>query len=114
MAQLRHTHIASVYQVGEHARQPFFSMEFCPGGSLDGQLILLRRDRGGSALIVVTGRLEPASIPMIAALRRRFDRVILTTLVARPPRMPVYPGLTMVAAASAPELALAWNTGVAR
>jgi uncharacterized protein (DUF58 family) len=85
-----------------------------PVGSLDSQLLLLRRDRGGSALVVVTGRLSVTSLPTIAALRRRFDRVIVATLVARPTRLPVYPGVTIVAAASAPELARTWNTAVAR
>ena len=51
---------------------------------------------------------------MIAALRRRFDRVIVTAIVARPGRVPVHPGLTVVAARSADELATAWNTRVAR
>ena len=85
-----------------------------PGGSLDAQLVLLRRDRGGTALVVVTGRLDPDSLPMIAALRRRFDRVIVTSIVSRPMRVPVHPGLTIVAAGSADELVQAWNTGVAR
>lgn len=83
-------------------------------GSLEAQLVLLRRDRGGTALVVVTGRLDLDSLPMIAALRRRFDRVIVTSMVTRSMRMPVHPGLTIVAAASAAELAQAWNTGVAR
>ena len=51
---------------------------------------------------------------MIAALRRRFDRVIVTSIVARPGRLPEHPGLTVVAARSAAELAQAWNTRVAR
>jgi uncharacterized protein (DUF58 family) len=85
-----------------------------PAGSLDKELVLLRRDRGGTALVVVTGRLDLDSLPMIAALRRRFDRVIVTSIVSRAGRMPVHPGLTIVAAGSAAELAQAWNTGVAR
>jgi hypothetical protein len=85
-----------------------------PAGSLNAQLVLLRRDRGGTALVVVTGRLDLLSLPMIAALRRAFDRVIVTSIVTRPTRMPVHPGLTIVAAGSAAELAQAWNTGVAR
>lgn len=85
-----------------------------PDGSLDAQLVLLRRDRGGTALVVVTGRLDVDGLPMIAALRRRFDRVIVTTIVARPGRVPVHPGLTVVAARSAAEVAQVWNTSVAR
>jgi uncharacterized protein (DUF58 family) len=85
-----------------------------PSGSLDTQLFRLRRDRGGTALVVVTGQLEVDQLPAIAALRRRFDRVIVTAIVARPGRMPGHPGLTVVAARSALEVARTWNTRVAR
>ncbi len=64
--------------------------------------------------MVVTGRLDVDRLPMMAALRRRFDRVIVTSIVARSVRMPVHPGLTVLSAGTAAELALAWNTGVAR
>jgi tRNA A-37 threonylcarbamoyl transferase component Bud32 len=33
-AQVRHPHVAQLYEVGEHDGQPFFSMEYCPGGNL--------------------------------------------------------------------------------
>ena len=84
------------------------------GGSLAAQLVLLRRDRGGTALIVVTGQLDLDVVPMMAALRRRFDRVVLVAMVSQPMRVPVHPGLTIVAARSADELAQAWNTWVSR
>jgi uncharacterized protein (DUF58 family) len=82
--------------------------------SLSAQLVLLRRDRGGTALVVVTGRLDLNSLPMIAALRRRFDRVVVVSMSPDAMRVPVHPGLTIVAAASADELVHAWNTSVAR
>ncbi len=85
-----------------------------PTGSLSAQLVLLRRDRGGTALVVVTGQIDPDGLPMIAALRRRFDRVVIVSLVSRPTRLPIHPGLTIVDAATADELAQRWNTGVAR
>jgi hypothetical protein len=83
-------------------------------GSMTSQLILLRRDRGGTALVVVTGQIDLGALPMIAALRRRFDRVIVVSIVEQPTRIPVHPGLTIIQARTADEVAHRWNTGVAR
>ncbi|HMO65426.1 MAG TPA: serine/threonine-protein kinase, partial [Verrucomicrobiota bacterium] len=33
-AQLRHPHIVAIHQTGEHEGQPFFSMDYVPGGNL--------------------------------------------------------------------------------
>jgi WD40 repeat protein/tetratricopeptide (TPR) repeat protein len=38
IARLQHSHIVQVYEVGEHAGLPYFSLEFCPGGSLEKKL----------------------------------------------------------------------------
>jgi WD40 repeat protein/serine/threonine protein kinase len=38
IARLRHPNIVQVYEVGEHEGLPFFSLEFCDGGSLDKKL----------------------------------------------------------------------------
>ncbi|MBL8235495.1 MAG: protein kinase, partial [Bryobacterales bacterium] len=38
VARLQHPHIVAVFDVGEHAGRPFFSMELCGGGSLAGRL----------------------------------------------------------------------------
>jgi serine/threonine protein kinase len=38
IARLQHPHIVQVFEVGEHNGLPFFSLEFCPGGSLDQKL----------------------------------------------------------------------------
>jgi WD40 repeat protein/tetratricopeptide (TPR) repeat protein/tRNA A-37 threonylcarbamoyl transferase component Bud32 len=38
LGQLQHPHIVQVYEVAEHRGLPFFSMEYCPGGSLEKQL----------------------------------------------------------------------------
>ncbi|MFO0845160.1 MAG: serine/threonine-protein kinase [Gemmataceae bacterium] len=34
IARLAHPNIVGVYEVSQHAGQPYFSLEFCPGGSL--------------------------------------------------------------------------------
>lgn len=85
-----------------------------PAGSLEAELALLRRHRGGTALVLVTGLFDPAAVPNATALRRRFDRVIVLSLVGRTGRSPVHPGLTVLEASSAREMALRWNTTVAR
>ncbi len=38
IARLQHPNIVTVYEVGEHEGMPFFSLEFCAGGSLDRKL----------------------------------------------------------------------------
>jgi tRNA A-37 threonylcarbamoyl transferase component Bud32 len=38
VARLQHPNIVQVYEVGEHDGLPFFSLEFCAGGSLDRRL----------------------------------------------------------------------------
>ncbi len=37
-ARLTHPNIVSIYEIGEHAGLPYFSLEFCPGGSLEKRL----------------------------------------------------------------------------
>ncbi len=38
MARLQHPNIVQVFEVGEHGGQPYFSLEFCPGGTLEKKL----------------------------------------------------------------------------
>ena len=83
-------------------------------GSLRSELVVLRRDRGGTALVVVTGTLTPENLPMVAGLRRRFDRVVVLSLSAERAPAPAHPGMTVVTAATADELARTWNTRIAR
>jgi WD40 repeat protein len=56
IAQLQHPHIVQVFEVGEHAGQPYFVLEFCGGGSLRGRI-------GGTPLAAA----EAASLAEILA-----------------------------------------------
>src|SRR5438477_8182843 len=38
VARLQHAGIVQIYEVGEYKGLPFFSLEYCPGGSLASQL----------------------------------------------------------------------------
>ncbi len=38
VARLQHSNIVQIYEIGEHKGLPFFSLEYCDGGSLDRQL----------------------------------------------------------------------------
>src|SRR5437764_2273359 len=38
IARLQHPGIVAIHEIGEHEGRPFFSLEYCPGGSLDRKL----------------------------------------------------------------------------
>lgn len=82
-----------------------------PQGSLQAELSLLRRERGGTALVVVTGRIEADTLPAVANLRRRYDHLIVASLVPLLDETRTYPGLSILTATTADELARSWNTG---
>jgi WD40 repeat protein len=54
IARLQHPNIVQVYEVGEHDGQPFFSLEFCSGGSLERKLNGTPLPPGEAARLVET------------------------------------------------------------
>jgi hypothetical protein len=42
IARLQHPGIVAVHEIGEHNGHPFFSLELCPGGSLENKLRIRR------------------------------------------------------------------------
>lgn len=81
-------------------------------GSLQSQLLGLRRARGGTSLVVVTGALDPDDLPYVAALRRRFERLVVVSVdddAARPVR---FPGVRVIVATDADGVRAAWNLAV--
>jgi uncharacterized protein (DUF58 family) len=84
-----------------------------PDGSLQAQLLALRRARGGTSLVVITGVLDRADLPFVAALRRRFERLVVVSIdpdhdaaTAR------FPGVGVITAADADTACAAWNVQV--
>lgn len=81
-----------------------------PDGSLQQHLVALRRARGGTSLVVVTGVLDRTDLPYVAALRRRFDRLVVVSLDPDPPRPPIdFPGVRIVVGRDADATGAAWN-----
>lgn len=80
-------------------------------GELRTQLLALRRARGGTSLVVVTGVLDRDDLPYVAALRRRFERLVVVSLdTEKDNPAPVrFPGVRVIVARDADEVAAAWN-----
>lgn len=54
VAQLDHPHIVPIYEVGEHRREPYFSMKLIEGGNLWDQLPRLKQDPRAAARLLAT------------------------------------------------------------
>jgi uncharacterized protein (DUF58 family) len=85
-----------------------------PGGELQSQLLTLRRTRGGTSLIVITGELDPGELPYVAALRRRFDRLVVVSVDPEHRQGPAldFPGVRIIVGKDADEVCAAWNLQV--
>lgn len=77
--------------------------------ALQAELLRLRRARGGTALIVVTGVAEAADLPYLAALRRRFERLVLIGIDPDDTPAMRFPGVRVITAVDAEAACAAWN-----
>jgi len=81
-------------------------------GTLQQQLMALRRSRGGTSLVVITGVLDTNDLPYVAQLRRRFERLVVVSVDGER-REPVhFPGVRVIVAGDADQVATAWNAQV--
>jgi uncharacterized protein (DUF58 family) len=78
-------------------------------GDLTAQLLALRRARGGTALVVVTGRLDRADLPHVAALRRRFDRLVVVSVDGAAGAPADFVGVRVLTGPDADAVCTAWN-----
>lgn len=83
-----------------------------PHGDLRRQLLALRGMRGGTTLVVVTGVLDRADLPYVAALRRRFERLVVIGLDPERASSAAdvhFPGVRVILAEDADEACATWN-----
>jgi uncharacterized protein (DUF58 family) len=80
-----------------------------PAGSLQPHLISLRRARGGTSLVVVTGELDPDDLPYVAGLRRRFDRLVVISIDPKPRASIDFPRVRVIVGKDADAVCAAWN-----
>jgi uncharacterized protein (DUF58 family) len=83
-----------------------------PTGSLQPHLLTMRRMRGGTSLVVITGEIDRVDLPYVAGLRRRFDRLVVISLDPEN-RAPIdFPGVRVIVGKDADAVCAAWNLQV--
>jgi len=81
-------------------------------GSLRSTLLTLRRARGGTSLVVVTGTIDPTDLPYVGSLRRRFERLVVVSIDPDGTAPAEFPGVRVIVAADADTACAAWNLGI--
>ncbi len=87
IARLQHSNIVAVYEVGQHDGKPFFSLEFCPGGSLDRRLAGTPIDPRAAARLVQTLALAMQAAHRANVIHR--DLKPANVLLVDPPETPL-------------------------
>jgi uncharacterized protein (DUF58 family) len=83
-----------------------------PNGSLTNELLRLRRERGGTTLVIVTGAIDPVDVAAASRLKRAFYRVMIISVVepgSVPSNPTMTPGVTVLTVSTDDELVGGWN-----
>lgn len=83
-----------------------------PTGSLTRELTTLRRERGGTSLVIVTGKITAAELAAASRLRRAYYRVLVISVVEPGTEVgapPAAAGVSLITASNDDELVDAWN-----
>jgi uncharacterized protein (DUF58 family) len=83
-----------------------------PNGSLTNELLRLRRERGGTTLVIVTGAIDPMDVAAASRLKRAFYRVMIISVVepgSVPSSPTMTPGVTVLTVSTDDELVGGWN-----
>jgi uncharacterized protein (DUF58 family) len=83
-----------------------------PAGSLQPHLLSLRRARGGTSLVIVTGELDAADLPYVSALRRRFDRLVVISIDPEQHPSHEVAGVGIIVGKDADAVCASWNLQV--
>lgn len=84
-----------------------------PSGSLRDSLLALRRARGGTSLVVITGELDAGELSALAGLRRRFQRIVAVSIDPdQRGDAPRVHGVRVIVARDADDACSAWNLQV--
>lgn len=83
-----------------------------PNGTLTDTLLRLRRERGGTTLVVVTGAITPTELAAASRLKRAFWRVMVIQVLepgTEPPAAVMAPGVSVLTVSTADDLVAGWN-----
>jgi hypothetical protein len=83
-------------------------------GGIPEDLRLLEKERGGTALVVVTGALQGDEVSSVAPLRDKFQKLVVVSLTPGNQIAPECPGVTIICATSADSFCQGWNVTVGR
>lgn len=118
--QLRTTSGASIGGPNRRHIQPIFdfltTVEPDDAGSLQAQLIDIRRSGGGTALVVVTGTLSDEDFSLVGGMGHLFQRVVVVAVgtAGVGVHIPAATGVAVVSGSDADSLVGSWNVAVTR